>query len=83
MTDEEANEISGCGHGCYVIGGRWIAENPSCPVHGIEAREREDDREEEIDRLRAKVSALELTIKNHCSPEVRKNLDDWLAKEGL
>jgi len=34
LTEEEANKLSGCGYGCYVIGGMWIAENPSCPEHG-------------------------------------------------
>lgn len=23
-----------CEHECYLIGGPWIAENPSCPKHG-------------------------------------------------
>ncbi len=25
---------------CYKIGGPWIAEDPNCPVHGIEAQRR-------------------------------------------
>lgn len=30
-----------CNHECFVIGGPWIAENPSCPIHGINAQQRE------------------------------------------
>lgn len=25
---------------CYQIGGPWIAEDPSCPVHGVQSRGR-------------------------------------------
>ena len=31
MTDEQANKLSSCGHGCFIIGGPWISTNPSCP----------------------------------------------------
>jgi hypothetical protein len=30
---------------CYQIGGRFIAEDPDCEVHGIQAQQRGDDRE--------------------------------------
>lgn len=30
-----------CGYQCHMIGGPYIAENPTCPVHGEEARYRE------------------------------------------
>ena len=35
---------------CYKIGGRFIAEDPDCPIHGREAQEREEEmgRHEEI-----------------------------------
>ena len=26
-----------CGHQCFEIGGPWIAEDPSCPIHGAAA----------------------------------------------
>lgn len=26
-----------CGYECYMVGGPWIAENPSCPFHGSAA----------------------------------------------
>lgn len=31
MTEGEANRLSMCGYGCYVIGGPWITTNPACP----------------------------------------------------
>lgn len=33
---------------CYQIGGPWIAEDPNCPVHGFEARQRETELNERI-----------------------------------
>ena len=50
---------------CYQIGGRFIAEDPDCPVHGTAAqedqREREADRADilrQFDELRAEVAAM-------------------------
>lgn len=31
-----------CKHGCFDIGGPWIAEDPDCPVHGVGANPRLD-----------------------------------------
>jgi hypothetical protein len=28
---------------CYTIGGRWIAEDPDCPVHGTEAQRKRNE----------------------------------------
>lgn len=36
---------------CYRIGGPWIAEDPSCPVHGSASQGREDRIEAIIDRV--------------------------------
>lgn len=47
---------------CYKIGGPFIAEDPDCPVHGYEARRREDDRSTEMDEIRQRLTALELLV---------------------
>lgn len=54
---------------CYQIGGRFIAEDPDCPVHGYAAvREREEQErsdqamQEEIVDLRRRVDLLEQII---------------------
>ncbi|KKM24900.1 hypothetical protein LCGC14_1600490 [marine sediment metagenome] len=36
---------------CYRIGGPWIAEDPSCPVHGTLSEGREERIEAIIDRV--------------------------------
>ncbi len=28
--------MSDCGHQCHMVGGPWIAENPDCPIHGVD-----------------------------------------------
>lgn len=38
---------------CYRIGGPWIAEDPNCPTHGIEAQHRRAA----ASRLRDRVSS--------------------------
>ena len=43
MTDEEANELSMCGYGCYVIGGPWITVNPDCPYCNSNEESEESD----------------------------------------
>ena len=35
----QASEAT-CIGDCFLIGGEWIAENPSCPVHGLRAKNR-------------------------------------------
>jgi len=30
---------------CYKVGGPWIAEDPHCPVHGIDAQAAERSRD--------------------------------------
>jgi hypothetical protein len=54
---------------CHQIGGRFIAEDPECPVHGYAAvREREEQyrteqtMRDEINELRLRVATLEQII---------------------
>ncbi len=49
--------MSHCAYKCHMIGGPWIAENPSCPVHGRDARDRED-------KVKRIVSSLEETLRD-------------------
>jgi hypothetical protein len=37
---------------CYKVGGPWIAEDPHCPVHGINAQAEERSRDRSKDYLR-------------------------------
>lgn len=39
-----------CPWRCHEIGGPWIAENPSCPIHGAERREMSDDERFEVEQ---------------------------------
>ena len=41
---------------CYQIGGRFIAEDPNCPAHGIEAVRRNRSNETIISELRSMLS---------------------------
>lgn len=47
--------MSDCGHQCHTIGGPWIAENPDCPIHGVNGMDPEDAR----DVIRDLIEALE------------------------
>lgn len=49
MTDAEVEYLSGCGRGCYVIGGPWITCDPCCPIHGDEAVDASRRAEEILD----------------------------------
>ena len=58
-----------CGHRCHEIGGPWIAEDPDCPVHGVEAlrlakiREAEEcQAQRERDALLQRVAQLEARV---------------------
>ena len=46
--------MSNCGYQCYIIGGPYISENPDCPVHGTEAR----NRERQHDIMMAKIHTI-------------------------
>lgn len=37
--------MSDCGHQCHQIGGPYIAENPDCPIHGVNGLDPDDARE--------------------------------------
>lgn len=59
----------GCQSRCYEIGGPWIAEDPNCPIHGVDAqreaeiREEERRQQEEEDAERdERIEALEETL---------------------
>lgn len=45
---------------CYKIGGPWIAEDPDCPVHGTEARMRDEKKIELSKRVRDATDISEL-----------------------
>lgn len=54
---EEVN--SSCGHACFIIGGPFIAEDPSCPTHGtLHLRESLTDQRSESDLFMAVLSRL-------------------------
>jgi len=44
---------------CYKIGGPWIAEDPNCPVHGIEAQRAEEERERQEASTEERLAQLE------------------------
>jgi hypothetical protein len=44
---------------CYKIGGRFIAEDPECPVHGSEAQRSQREEESERQALEDRITALE------------------------
>lgn len=48
-----------CGYQCYEIGGPWIAENPNCPVHGIDAQAEQRSRDRVKDELREQIDNAE------------------------
>jgi len=47
---------------CYQIGGRFIAEDPECPVHGTEAQRDNDERFALIQRLRVDLESSDPTV---------------------
>ena len=42
MTDAK----NSCGHQCFIIGGPFIAEDPTCPTHGTHQKSYSDQRSE-------------------------------------
>ena len=48
-----------CGHQCHQIGGPWIAEDPSCPIHGTEAQQQLERSESVKDDLRRQLRRAE------------------------
>lgn len=51
---------------CYKIGGRFIAEDPDCPFHGVEAQSRERNKENSMDQIK---DILEQLYKQEIVPE--------------
>lgn len=47
---------------CYTIGGRFIAEDPDCPIHGREAQIRDREAEESRSALEARIDELERKV---------------------
>ena len=77
----KACHLSDCGRGCYVIGGPWIDRDPDCPVHGTEARRREDDHNDlvtEVARLRALVEVR--TARNPKTDPAKGDVIRWVNK---
>lgn len=47
---------------CYRVGGPFISEDPSCPVHGSEAMSRQKTSDERIEELLEVVASLHREI---------------------
>lgn len=47
---------------CYRIGGRFIAEDPDCPVHGTEAQRQQEEHYQEQQALEDRVEYLERQV---------------------
>lgn len=47
---------------CYQVGGRFIAEDPDCPIHGTEAQWRREELERERQSLEDRVEQLEQQV---------------------
>lgn len=45
----------GCGYDCFTIDSLWIAENPDCPIHGVQSKSKtivdSDEKREVLYRL--------------------------------
>lgn len=62
--------MSSCGFECHTIGGPWIAENPSCPIHG------DNSGEYERKEYEARIGAAVLAALDDYTPETV----DWCAE---
>lgn len=57
---------------CHQIGGRFIAEDPDCPAHGLEAQREAVRRQEVIDELDAALDSEEPErIEDHARQALR------------
>lgn len=62
---------------CYQIGGRFIAEDPNCPVHGYQAqREQEQRRERKEQLLRRVAEATTIEELRECVYDALDIIDD-------
>lgn len=50
-----------CEHECHMVGGPWVAENPSCPLHGLQARQTREDRSSQIHDVLVRVWYREIS----------------------
>lgn len=48
-----------CGYQCHQVGGPWIAENPDCPIHGIQAQQDASHAESVKDDIRRQLRHAE------------------------
>jgi hypothetical protein len=44
---------------CYKVGGRFIAEDPDCPVHGYQAQREESSRYDRKEQFREDIRNAE------------------------
>jgi hypothetical protein len=51
-----------CGHQCHEVGEPWIAEDPNCPIHGINGIGEDLER---IDDMRAVIRQLVEALEGH------------------
>ena len=56
---------------CYQIGGRFIAEDPDCPVHGTEAQAEQREREAERADLLKQIAELRAELESMCAEVAR------------
>lgn len=64
-----------CGYQCYQIGGPWIAEDPHCPIHGVEAQAEQHRRDSVKDYLREQIgNAQTIEDLRACLREMLENL---------
>lgn len=68
---------------CFQIGGRFIAEDPDCPIHGTvaqrEQRESEMEDARDSDRRRVVRTALHEALKSHDRMVLQRAALDALA----
>lgn len=64
-----------CAYECYQVGGPWIAENPSCPVHGSHAIESREAKSDQIHSVLIRVWDREISA-DEGMQEINWILDD-------
>lgn len=45
-----------CEYRCHEVGGPWIAENPVCPVHGLDAQAEDNRRSSVKEELQQRIA---------------------------
>ncbi len=90
MTDEEANRLSSCGFGCYIIGGPWIRTNPACPSCNRNVAKYDEGYQAGHAAARAEAEALLRECRRtltdvypfHATPAILDRIDAYLAGGG-